>query len=315
MTSKADDIPVLALGEFASDILAANEQGHVLAVFRRSFYIRFGDDVVCFGPCGLGRGPLNALCILPESLFWVEQGLLTESVARRTESMLCVGRFSFDFKAADIWSPPPAGVVASDALALGLRLLADAARRRALGGLGALVSELCDASVRESPPDEIDPLLQAARPSIAAITTWLSDALAGSPALAPNVDALIGLGPGLTPSGDDFLCGAMAALHYFGCADLARHLADQVLPKAGGTNVISAAYLRCAAAGQASALLFDALQNVLAGRKVELESAITALQAIGHTSGPDSLAGAAAIGGVLQNAHARAAARRSAQIL
>ena len=62
-----------------------------------------------------------------------------------------------------------------------------------------------------------------------------------------------------------------------------------------GTNVISAAYLRCAAAGQASGALFDALQSLLAGRDAAVEAALDSLQAIGHTSGLDALAGAVAV--------------------
>src|SRR5687767_5661849 len=47
-------------GRFAREALAAGE-GEVCAVFRRSFYLRFGKSYACIGDASLGRGPLNAL--------------------------------------------------------------------------------------------------------------------------------------------------------------------------------------------------------------------------------------------------------------
>ncbi|MEP7328513.1 MAG: DUF2877 domain-containing protein [Betaproteobacteria bacterium] len=141
---------------------------------------------------------------------------------------------------------------------------------------------------------EIDPLMRAAMPTIIAVRRWLQSALAGSDESAPAVDALVGLGPGLTPSGDDFLCGMMVALHYLGHPMIAQRLAMQTLPIAAhGTNLISAAYLRYASAGQASGVLFDALESLVGGGDARLPQRLDAVHAVGHTSGWDSLAGAA----------------------
>jgi hypothetical protein len=107
---------------------------------------------------------------------------------------------------------------------------------------------------------------------------------------------LIGLGPGLTPSGDDFLCGAMATLRYLGRGEVAGRLAERVLPPArSGTSLISACYLRCAAQGEASEVLFNVLACVVSGGKDGLDAHLDAVDAVGHTSGWDSLAGAAAV--------------------
>ena len=50
---------VRVAGRFA--IEAAQGEGEVRAVFRRSCYVRFGSHYVCVGDASLGRGPLNAL--------------------------------------------------------------------------------------------------------------------------------------------------------------------------------------------------------------------------------------------------------------
>ena len=110
-------------------------------------------------------------------------------------------------------------------------------------------------------------------------------------ACAHSLLSLLGLGIGLTPSGDDFLCGFLAGLAWAGawehplCVSLRRgislHLSD--------TNVISAAFLRCAADGNFSVPLLQFLSAV--HHPAALARAAEALAQVGHSSGMDSLAG------------------------
>ncbi|MEO8849855.1 MAG: DUF2877 domain-containing protein [Casimicrobiaceae bacterium] len=285
-------IAIVALGSDASTILCGNTRGEVLAVFRRSFYIRFGDDVVCVGPQGLGPGPLNALCALGDHWTSTAWGIATGAQVSRAGSTLRITRCdpAFDFADAQVWEPPLPPAFSPAALQSGLALLAASTRQRTPGGLGMLLSALPGPFVETSN----DPLLCAALPPICAIRTWLGAALAGSGARPPPIESLIGLGPGLTPSGDDFLCGLMTALHYLGHATIAQRLALCTLPAAvRGTNLISAAYLRCASVGHASGVLIDALQSLVGGGDTHLARCLDAVHAVGHTSGWDSLAGAA----------------------
>ena len=99
-------------------------------------------------------------------------------------------------------------------------------------------------------------------------------------------DALIGLGPGLTPAGDDFVGGAMIALRAFGRAALANRIAAWALPLAEtNTGKISRAHLACAAGGEGH----EALHDLLCSFK---EKDLKRLARVGHTSGRDSAAGA-----------------------
>ena len=103
-------------------------------------------------------------------------------------------------------------------------------------------------------------------------------------------DELIGLGPGLTPAGDDFVGGAMIALRAYGKnaghAALADRIAAWALPLAKErTNRISRAHLECAAAGEGH----EALHLFLCSYE---QKHLEALARIGHTSGLDAAAGA-----------------------
>lgn len=106
-------------------------------------------------------------------------------------------------------------------------------------------------------------------------------------------EQLVGLGPGLTPSGDDMIAGLLVALRHLGTAAnvaravwLADWLAAAVTFDAGGrTTPISAALLHCAARGEASGEVLAVLRG-LAGRQA-LEPALHRLLQLGHTSGAD----------------------------
>jgi hypothetical protein len=103
--------------------------------------------------------------------------------------------------------------------------------------------------------------------------------------------ALIGLGIGLTPSGDDFLVGLLAGLE--ATDDPRRHaLAAAIVREAPGrTTEFGAALLEHACRGEFSQRLHDVLIAVAAGDSVGLRYAIARATAYGATSGADTLAG------------------------
>jgi Protein of unknown function (DUF2877) len=107
---------------------------------------------------------------------------------------------------------------------------------------------------------------------------------------------LVGLGQGLTPAGDDFLCGFLAAGCCRRAAGLARSrllasFAESVRGLLGQTTDISASFLRDALAGRFSrplAALAEACSGVSGS---DLDDALLRLAAIGHSSGLDAATG------------------------
>src|SRR5207244_1101728 len=105
------------------------------------------------------------------------------------------------------------------------------------------------------------------------------------------VRALIGLGPGLTPAGDDLLLGALAVLQ---AADhpAAPIAAGAVIGTLGLTTPVSAALLRLAAAGQHAELIGRLAAALLAGDGLDVEVALDALMAQASTSARGAAHGA-----------------------
>jgi hypothetical protein len=234
-------------GRFAREALQGGE-GEVCALFRRSFYLRCpGERYVCIGDASLGNGPLNAL-------------IRDLALPRMGE------RLSVSLEGAAAWQPLARSCGAVEVN----RLRALAKSRVPAEGFGCLIIGAHNA------------LSGHAQPALDALERWLVGNAIGNEA-----EALIGLGPGLTPSGDDYFGGVLVALRLTGRAMQADGLWRWLQPRLKArTSAISAAHLAAAAAGEAH----EALHDVLNG---ELD--LDALDAVGHTSGWDALAGAMAV--------------------
>ena len=117
------------------------------------------------------------------------------------------------------------------------------------------------------------------------------------PAAPASVHSLIGLGSGLTPSGDDLLVGYLAGLW---CAVqngreralFISSLGETVIRLSQRTNAISRTYLYHAARGQVSSRLADLAEAICLGENSDrlLAVAESAMQ-VGHTSGMDAVTG------------------------
>ena len=114
--------------------------------------------------------------------------------------------------------------------------------------------------------------------------------------VARGVAALLGRGPGLTPSGDDALAGALLVSHALGAA---APLAGAVRARLGATTAVSAALLDAAADGFAAHDVVRLVDAALAGDGATVAAALPAVLALGHTSGRDLVTGVAAALGAL----------------
>ena len=242
---------VRVVGRFAEDA-AARGEGEVVAVVRSSAYLRFsGERYACVGDASLGRGPLNAL--------------LEDYRAPAPGE-----RLRLDLAGAERWQPPSLPPHAAPEMGP----LREAARGRApREGLGGLVV------------DAHNSLSGHAQPALDALERWL----VGN-ALDEDAAMLIGLGPGFTRAGDNYLGGVLVALRAFERAPQAQALWRWLEPRLARTSPISAAHLAAAAAGEAHASVHECLQAIC-GRPADWTRLLDGLSAAGW----DSLAGVVAV--------------------
>jgi len=184
-----------------------------------------------------------------------------------------------DLREAAVFEGRPAeDPVPIAAALLGPLVAAAQSHRSARGGcgmLGARAAESCDA------------LLETL-----ALCVRDGDALAAHTAAS----SLVGLGPGLTPSGDDMLCGFMLGRRLSGDSDGAVDAAIRRVASTatGRTTDVSAVQLGLAADRRFGEALLRVSEVLCAGRSAAVSTAVVRCLAEGATSGADGLLGLAA---------------------
>ncbi|HEV3396718.1 MAG TPA: DUF2877 domain-containing protein [Xanthobacteraceae bacterium] len=306
-------VPILRSGVLAREVCRRGGRGEVAAVFARSLFLRFGDAFVCIGEPAIGNGPSTLIIAAPPARLGVRQG---QSVLL-AQQRVAIGDLRFDLDGCETWRPPAWPAVSSPAELL--ETCGILARR-------AATDSPADGLARAIFAAGETPLARLARPRVLRFETWLSEqidasscpAQAGHPVIrsadissqarwlldrplartmtsdelaVDPVSGLVGLGPGLTPSGDDFLIGALAALDAVRQTKTHAALGEAVAAAAPArTSPLSASFLRAAAAGHAGENLHALVAAVVGGH---LDAAAAAAGRIGHTSGWDTLAGVA----------------------
>lgn len=280
-------ISITTMGPVARRAIDRMGPGRVAAVFDRSFYIECGDSFVCIGVPELTPGPLTALAAVPDGMNWAASGIRVDARVVGADGVLMVGNgFRFDTRSAQRWSPSPApnrtSVIATmDAILSDLRVLAP------MDGLAPIL-------LHEAGSGSTSPILNLAMPAHRRMSDWVRQVAVGVDVPPPeeSVCRLLGLGPGLTPSGDDYLGGTMIALRAFGCGQAVKRLFEIIGREAPRrTNRISAAHLAAAREGWGAAPLHDMLNRLIAKADAPLSSLICDVDRIGHTSGWDALTG------------------------
>jgi hypothetical protein len=200
------------------------------------------------------------------------------------------GAIHIETAGAALWDPSVVGLAAEPApgwaerLREAWRLLSEGGRPESLAAL-------------VGPPRPLDPFQRRS----AALAGRLLGALSRGEDPAPAAEGLIGLGPGLTPAGDDLLTGLLIGAWSLSLAPAEAALRDRLAQVAaaahGSTTDVSAAYLYHAAQGRATGRLRDVLLALarpdprLRGPGPRLAEAIPRALAMGRTSGADGLLG------------------------
>jgi Protein of unknown function (DUF2877) len=282
-------IPILRSGILTRKFCRDGARAEIAAVFERCVYLRSADMFLCMGMPSIGNGPITMIGDFGSSDHLSELGLRPGLPVSISDRWITIGpsvRFTFD--RCELWRPS-GWCPARPHLEL---------------------TSVCDAVVRlataEAPEEgfaqvyrldergtDATPLARIARARIARFESWLCDALESREVAATAsfdaIEGLLGLGPGLTPSGDDFLLGALALLDALAEREAHAALAHAIaIAPRGLTSPLSDYLLRSAAAGHVGEPLCRAVSAVISGM---VESAVASIRNIGHSSGWDMLVG------------------------
>ncbi len=285
-TMPATEVIARVMSPSASRLCAEGGTALVDRVFERAVHLRTEQDALLVlahegVPQGggmirvIGTPPWVAL-VTPETRAWIDSRAITLAGA------------SVDLRPASLWHPPaPPSRGARTAVDQALALASTIARTHAIlhpAGLAPLAG--LDIPSLPDPALATD-LLRRVAPAVVLLGHAL--AAANDEGAREAANQLAGLGPGVTPSGDDLLLGAITGLRYTG--------ADRVLPAAllagaeGRTTWASAQLLRYALVGEVSAPLLTVASALVQGDIGAVEPTTGALLRVGETSGADALVG------------------------
>ena len=285
-------VEAVSIGPLAKDLVENETTLNVIAVFDRSFYLGVGDRLICLADEALHDGPLNVLIRGPD--LWTAASdaalIIGEPWAVHGNVVFPAGRspLEIDVGSASVWRPMPLtkSPPSPDDLAKGLRNL-----RKNLeldhhsDGFLNLVLDGSKEPRTASERAAAGPVQTLRREAIG----WLARDDLG---ILPALGQLIGLGPGLTPSGDDVIAGFLIACSYLGTDSAAKSLWQHIEKKSkNGTTLISHAHLAAAGEGMGAAPLHDLITGLIENRDDRIKKDLDAVAGIGHSSGFDAVGG------------------------
>ncbi len=284
--------PVRTIGHAIPGTLREDADGRIEAVFESTFYVLSGNGLICIGREEFECGPINCAASIPKHIDWRSRGLQRHSRARVSPHKIEISGFCrLLVSGSKIWKPDvlPNAIMPRN-VAAGIDVFRSYATIfNDLSGLGGFL-------VPDYRPEPSDRVGAAAEIPLAQSQQWLVNAFARANADPDEsmvwVEKLSGLGPGLTPSGDDYLGGVLLALHALGEHHLCRRLWQSVQQyfETNG-NIISQAHMRNAACGMGSAAIHRTIKAILSGEPHAIGTAVDGVANVGHSSGWDTMLG------------------------
>ena len=251
--------------------------GYILATFDRSSYLDMDGQIVALVTPVLLNGPLNI--VVDAETF--HDRVAAGDTATSTDRGLRAGGIEIELAGAIVWDaalPPWPGEHIS-------RLRDNLVTLRGVLEVEAPEGGLARAATGHVATTALE---TRAAPALRDLARGLQhpDALL----VGHAASTLAGLGPGLTPSGDDVLVGCLLTLAlYPDTADLMRQaIVSGVRDR---TTRISMAYLEAAARGEASEAWHRLVDAVAENDPDRIAAAARSVMAFGETSGSDMLAG------------------------
>jgi len=288
---------ILRIGEIAHDLLIPGQNGKVLAVFSQSAYLVTGQEELVY--LTSAEAPMHPRSHQLSGAF---PRLMVGSLFSVNDSHLHIEpSFTLDLHQALLWRADQVStadveeIIDIPAKVKAIFTSLDYSKVKGFGRLIPHILLLVEGGPTSLQPATTDPILSLAWPAIqdiarACLTHHQAEIL-------QKAGSLVGLGEGLTPSGDDFLGGMLYCIHHLKTI----YPFLTVPPNQGAfiegvkqrTNLISYSLLKDNALGHALEPLVLLLAAILTARPSEdVYRSISHLTSTGHSTGWDLLTGA-----------------------
>jgi len=289
-------INAISVGSYALKTLKDGAVGEVHSTFERTFNVLISGELVGIARRDVPNGPFNIITDVEPNHSM--QSLVDKGESVRVDAdLLTFGKeLKIFLNGADVWRPRH-GVkkpIDIELVKSNLSLVKELAGWR-IEGFGQLVRQTENMIYGAQFND--GQLNQVSRSGLPHIRYLVSAVRSEDLKLARlSAKNLVGLGPGLSPSGDDLLAGFMAGLRWTvnsfnGNVNRVDKINRTIAHVAGGTTMLGKQLLIRAAVGEVNEAVEGLLEAILACQVEEVRAATEKVLAIGETSGVDSIVG------------------------
>ena len=286
------DSNAVSIGNFAHDLLAQPGIGRVMGVTSRGFFLLTETEQVLFLTADSLLGPINL--ILTALLETVKTGLMGAEVECSPDMLnFFQNSFQINLKDAKTWQPPE------------LPKKVQSAQER-----NRQIKSVVQAILKSGREAEFLPILKSlVSPNLKSefsnhqVAEFIQKAVGLQRHIRDNkpteagwiLESFLGYGPGLTPSGDDFVWGFLAALNRWQAVLCPQfevgQLNEMILSVAHQkTTFLSATLIECAAHGWADANMLTVLDCLYTGEG-SVDDMVEKILAYGSSSGVDAFTG------------------------
>lgn len=279
------------IGSIASRLIAQEPDGEVMGISSRGVYLGTATNWVLFLTSENNRGPLTLnMQDIDGGLARLVVGSPAQVSPRRID--FPSANLTISTAEASIWEATPPSKAATPTIQRQVRL--EEIRKHLLSNGKSSTTGMplpLLASFKGEPgthTNKVYPLVERLREAV------YKRQVGGT---TEAIDALLGMGTGLTPSGDDLTLGFILTLNRWGqvlangldVTALNREITGRAYRK---TTTLSANLIECASQGQASEPLLLALDGMMTG-KPDAAACAGLLAGWGNTSGIDAFVGMA----------------------
>lgn len=278
---------------FYHNLMAGSHTGQIHSVYPTAINMEINGCLYCIVKAKIGNGSYSLM--LPALTEDVDlRGCKEGDVVIVDGGVVRCNEIEVDFTEAEVWESKWDEMAHPERLFRMLpQVKALVAREGNIKGLGWLLMAEEEQALDERPMDYAQTiLLEQAVPMITAIRRSLTS---DSAHFWQSVLGIVGLGPGKTPAGDDFLTGLILMFRYLEWAGLFRlpGVNMQILTTEikGRTNRLSATGLILAVENRPFELMKDVIENMSSGQKIQTILSVLRLIDRGGSSGTDILTG------------------------
>lgn len=291
-----------SLSSTAARSLNQERIGQIHSVFTRVVNVlTSGNRLISVVGADVGNGPINVVTNMPQSMSMTSIGIGKNDEVLNVDGSILMGKNVLIISTKNVQQWKPQMLFQGKVLAIEkikgnrktMREVTCAYGR--FSGLAQLIEYVEEGRLDKLACQKLNPFARKASPHL----SILREAIKAKDyqGVRRSAQKLVGLGPGLTPSGDDVLSGLMTSLMLISqnlniCRGMVLEVNKNIISCVKGrTTLISQEFLMHARAGEANEPILALIEKILTGKPNEVEETTKHVLAMGEASGADVVLG------------------------